>query len=131
MSPLTASALVMAGGFGGGVTRFFLSGVVANRFGETFPWGTLVVNVSGCLLIGLLAGLARSVGGVLAEEWFTHLLLTGFCGGYTTVSSFSVQTLYLALDGGNRLAVLNVAGSVVLCLAAVAIGFVAATGAGG
>lgn len=120
-----AMALVMVGGFAGGVARYFLSGVVARRVGETFPWGTLVVNVTGCLLIGLLAGLARSSGGVFASEWFSELFLTGFCGGYTTVSSFALQTLSLGQDGETRLAGLNIGLSMALSLAAVAIGFAA------
>lgn len=119
-------ALVAIGGFAGGTMRFFLSGLIANRFGETFPWGTLVVNVSGCVLIGLLAGMVRSVPGAGGEPWLSSLLITGLCGGYTTVSSFSLQTLNLAVDGESRLAVLNAVGSAFLCLAAVAAGWWAA-----
>ena len=59
---LQACVLVLLGGFLGGLARFFVSGVVGRRFGETFPWGTLVVNVTGDLAIGALAGLARSAG---------------------------------------------------------------------
>ena len=127
MTTIEAMVLVLLGGFGGGTARFFLSGVIANRIGETFPWGTLFVNVTGALLIGLLAGLGRMDGGVFADPRFSSLFVPGFCGGYTTVSSFSLQTLNLALDGENRLAVLNVAISVVLCIIAVVIGFQAAT----
>ncbi len=83
-----ACALVLLGGFFGGIARFFVSGLVARRIGETFPWGTLVVNVSGALVIGALAGLARSQGGVFAGEMFRDLAFVGFLGGYTTVSSF-------------------------------------------
>jgi CrcB protein len=115
--------LVMLGGFAGGTARFFVSGVVARSVGETFPWGTIVVNVTGSFLIGLLAGYGKAVGGVFAAAWFHSLLLTGFCGGYTTVSSFSLQTLNLGFDGENRLAALNVLASMALCIAAVALGF--------
>lgn len=115
--------LVLVGGFGGGVSRFFVSGVIARRIGETFPWGTLMVNISGCLLIGALAGLARSTGGVFAQPWFSALFVTGFCGGYTTVSSFALQSLALGLDGESRLAFANVAISAASCVAAVACGF--------
>ncbi|TIR97547.1 MAG: fluoride efflux transporter CrcB, partial [Mesorhizobium sp.] len=59
---LAACALVLIGGFLGGVSRFFLSGLVGRSVGETFPWGTLVVNVSGALAIGAFAGAARAVG---------------------------------------------------------------------
>lgn len=123
MNAIAAMALVLAGGFGGGIARFFLSGIVANRIGETFPWGTIAVNITGCFAIGLLAGLARESGGVFASEWFHGLFVTGFCGGYTTVSSFALQTLNLGLDGENRLAIVNVAVSVAACMAAVAAGF--------
>jgi fluoride exporter len=115
--------LVLIGGYGGGTARFFLSGVIARRVGETFPWGTLVVNITGCFLIGVLSGLARSAGGVFAEPWFGALFVTGFCGGYTTVSSFNLQTINLALDGQGRLALLNVLLSAGICMAAVAAGY--------
>ncbi len=81
-----ACALVLLGGFFGGISRFFVSGFVGRRIGETFPWGTLVVNVSGALVIGALAGLARSRGGAFGEETFRDLAFIGFLGGYTTVS---------------------------------------------
>lgn len=135
---LAACALVLIGGFLGGVSRFFLSGVVGRDVGETFPWGTLVVNVSGALAIGAFAGAARSVGGVFASDLVRDLIVVGLFGGYTTVSSFCLQTLNLALDGEGRLAAFNVVASSVLCVLFVALGFWAivwvsgsATGAAG
>src|SRR5260370_14743138 len=112
-------ALVLFGGFFGGIARFFVSGFVGRRIGETFPWGTLVVNVSGALVIGALAGLARSKGGVFAGEMFRDLAFVGFLGGYTTVSSFCLQTLNLALDGQGVQATMNGILSTGLCIAAV------------
>ncbi|TGS10679.1 fluoride efflux transporter CrcB [Mesorhizobium sp. M2E.F.Ca.ET.209.01.1.1] len=120
---LAACALVLIGGFLGGVSRFFLSGVVGRRVGETFPWGTLAVNVSGALAIGAFAGAARSVGGVFASDLVRDLIVVGLFGGYTTVSSFCLQTLNLALDGEGRLAAFNVVASSVLCVLFVALGF--------
>ena len=120
-------ALVLLGGFFGGISRFFVSGSVGRRIGETFPWGTLVVNVSGALVIGALAGLVRSRGGVFAGEMFRDLAFVGFLGGYTTVSSFCLQTLNLALDGQGLQAALNTILSAGLCIAAVGTGFSAAT----
>jgi CrcB protein len=119
-------ALVLLGGFFGGISRFFVSGFVGRRIGETFPWGTLVVNVSGALVIGALAGLVRSRGGVFAGEMFRDLAFVGFLSGYTTVSSFCFQSLNLALDGQGLQAAMNAILSAGLCVAAVATGFSAA-----
>ena len=118
-----ACAVVLLGGFFGGIARFFVSGFVGRRIGETFPWGTLVVNVSGALVIGALAGLVRSRGGVFAGEMFRDLAFVGFLGGYTTVSSFCLQTLNLALDGQGLQAAMNTILSAGLCVAAVGTGF--------
>lgn len=126
-------AWVAAGSAFGGVARFFVSGVVARAFGETFPWGTMVVNVTGAFGIGVLAALARRQGVFsLPEAW--PLAVTGFLGSYTTVSSFSLQTLALAREGGWLRATGNIVLSLVLCLSAAALGLVAAlevTGRGG
>ncbi|RWM07868.1 MAG: fluoride efflux transporter CrcB [Mesorhizobium sp.] len=120
---LAACALVLVGGFLGGVSRFFLSGLIGRSIGETFPWGTLVVNVSGALAIGAFAGAARAVGGIFSAELVRDLIVVGLFGGYTTVSSFCLQTLNLALDGERRLAVFNIVASSALCVLAVALGF--------
>jgi CrcB protein len=123
---LEACALVLLGGFFGGISRFFVSGFVGRRIGETFPWGTLIVNVSGAFVIGILAGLARSRGGIFSGEMFRDLVFVGLLGGYTTVSSFCLQTLNLALDGQGLQAALNTVLSAGLCIAAVSAGFAAA-----
>jgi CrcB protein len=123
---LEACALVLLGGFFGGISRFFISGFVGRRIGETFPWGTLIVNVSGAFVIGILAGLARSRGGIFSGEMFRDLVFVGLLGGYTTVSSFCLQTLNLALDGQGLQAALNTVLSAGLCIAAVSAGFAAA-----
>jgi CrcB protein len=123
---LEGCALVLLGGFFGGILRFFVSGFVGRRIGETFPWGTLVVNITGALVIGALAGLARAQGGVFAGELFRDVAFIGFVGGYTTVSSFSLQTLNLALDGQRGSATMYVILSAGLCTAAVGAGFFAA-----
>ena len=114
---------VVVGSALGGVSRYFLSGVIARGVGETFPWGTLVVNVTGAFVIGLFGGLARDNASLLGSSDLWLLAVTGFCGGYTTVSSFSLQTLALARDGERGRAMAYVALSVVLCLLAVAGGF--------
>lgn len=114
---------VVVGSALGGVSRYFLSGMIARGVGETFPWGTLVVNVTGSFIIGLFGGLATDNAALLGSPDLWLLAVTGFCGGYTTVSSFSLQTLALARDSERGRAMAYVALSVVLCLLAVAGGF--------
>lgn len=103
----------------GGSARFFLSGLIARHAGETFPWGTLTVNVTGCFAIGILAAMADT--SLSAPVWW-QFAVTGFLGTYTTVSSFSLQTLMLARDGERGRAGGNVLLSLTLCLAAAALG---------
>ncbi|BCH25268.1 fluoride efflux transporter CrcB [Mesorhizobium sp. L-8-3] len=106
----------------GGPSRYFVSGVVGRHVGETFPWGTMVVNVSGAFVIGFVAA-AASIDGLLPMPSAWHLGATGFLGAYTTVSSFSLQTMALVRDGQILKAGGNVALSLFLCLSAVALGF--------
>ncbi len=117
-------SLVALGGAVGGLARVTVAGATARIFGERFPWGTLLVNVTGAGLIGILAGLALSADDGLAPgnapQW--ALLATGVLGSYTTVSAFSLQTLTLIEDGAHRRAAANIAASLGLCLAAAAIG---------
>lgn len=110
----------------GGVGRFALSGYVAHHFGETFPWGTLVINVTGSFAIGFFATLTGPDGRYLVGPTGRQFFMTGVCGGYTTFSSFSLQTLSLAREGEWLGAGANAVGSLVLCLVAVWLGHVAA-----
>lgn len=107
----------------GGSARYFVSGLVARRIGETFPWGTLFINVSGAFLIGTFGALAKDDTSLLASPNPWLFAVTGFLGCYTTVSSFSLQTLSLARNGETNRAAGYVALSVGLCLAAVTSGF--------
>ena len=98
-------------GFAGAVCRYWLDGVVSRVTGGGFPWGTWVVNVSGCLLIGVLAT-------VLNERLMPHPALRlsvtiGFVGAYTTFSTFAYETVRLAQDGAVGIALVNVVASVV------------------
>ena len=114
---------IAIGGALGSVGRYWFSGVVARHFGETFPWGTLLVNVTGSLVIGFFATLTGSDGRWLVPAWFRQqFFMLGVCGGYTTFSSFSLQTLTLAEDGEWLYAGANILLSVVSCLAAVWLG---------
>jgi len=110
----------------GGAARFALSGLVAHHFGETFPWGTLFVNVSGSFVIGLFATLTAPDGRLFVGATTRQFVMTGVLGGFTTFSSFSLQTLALARDGEWLRAGGNAVASFVLCLLAVWLGHVAA-----
>jgi CrcB protein len=125
MTELSVGAvLVTLGAMMGTPTRFFVSAIIARWFGATFPWGTLVVNASGCLLMGIVAAFAKTHGlSSGSPAWL--LSATGFLGSYTTVSSFALQTQALVRDGEHRSAVGYVLLSLVLCLLAVGIGFAA------
>ena len=114
---------VALGGALGSAGRFWLSGLIANRFGESFPLGTLVVNVSGSLVIGFLAALAAPEGRLLPSPGLRQFLMLGVCGGYTTFSSFSLQTLNLLREREWLSAGGNVLLSIVLCLIAVWLGY--------
>jgi CrcB protein len=106
----------------GGVGRHWIAGLLSGRIGA-FPLGILFVNVTGSFLIGLLFALTLPGGKIFLPPGGRQLLMVGVLGGYTTFSSFSLETLRLAQSGLWTQAFLNVALSVILCLAAVWIGF--------
>ncbi len=112
----------------GGVARFGLSGLVAHRAGETFPWGTLVVNVVGSFVIGFFATMTGPEGRFPVGGTGRQFFMTGVLGGFTTFSSFSLQTLNLARESEWLRAGGNAVGSLVCCLIAVWLGHVAAMG---
>ena len=116
---------VAIGGALGSVARYGVGGLVSDKFGGTFPWGTLAVNVTGSFIIGFLGALTAPEGkmGSQSRVLATQLLMTGVCGGYTTFSSFSLQTLNLLRDGEWLYAGGNILLSVVLCLVAVWLGY--------
>lgn len=124
MDTINGVIWVALGSVVGGTARFWLSGLVARRVGETFPWGTIVVNVSGAFLLGVLAASAAGHG-IFAAVGPWQFAAIGILGTYTTVSSFSLQTLALARDGEMMRAAGNMALSLSLCLLAVAAGFAA------
>lgn len=110
----------------GGMARYWCSGVMARLIGETFPWGTLFVNVLGSLIIGFFATVTAPDGRLFVDQTTRQFVMLGILGGYTTFSSFSLQTLSLINDGEWLYAGLNIGASVVLCLLAVWIGHVIA-----
>jgi CrcB protein len=118
------AVLVLAGGGLGAALRYVLDQLVSGRRRGPFPWGTLLVNALGCLVLGAVAGAVRDSP---AGDWLLPLLATGLCGGLTTFSTFSFETFRLAEDGEWRRAGLNVLASLALGLVAVTVGFAAAT----
>jgi CrcB protein len=116
---------VALGGALGSVARFWLNGVVSERYGATFPWGTMTVNVIGSFIIGVLGAMTLPEGRMSSEARTvtTQLLMIGICGGFTTFSSFSLQTLNLVRDREWLYAGGNILLSVVLCLLATWLGY--------
>ena len=123
---MTNAIWIFVGSGLGGLARWAASSWIADRWGQTFPWGTLVVNVTGSFAIGLFATLTGPDGRFLAPTTFRQFFMIGICGGYTTFSSFSLQTLNLVTDGEWSRAGANVLLSVLLCLLGVWLGHTAA-----
>ena len=111
----------------GGIARYWCSGVAARLIGETFPWGTLIVNVVGSFIIGFFATITGPDGRWLVSTTGRQFVMVGLCGGYTTFSSFSLQTLNLMHDEEWLFVGLNISGSVILCMLAVWLGHLAAS----
>ena len=113
--------LVALGGAAGSVARYLLSKAIQDTAATAFPWGTMAVNVAGCLLIGLLYGLAASDGARLGAD-LKLMLTVGFCGGFTTFSTFANESLTLAKTGDALLSAAYIGSSVALGVLAVAAG---------
>ena len=124
--PFQLYLFVALGGALGSAGRYAISGLVATGFGETFPWGTLIVNVVGSFIIGFFATLTAPDGRLFVGGTTRQFVMSGFCGGFTTFSSFSLQTLNLMRDGEWLYAGGNVVGSATLCLVFVWLGSISA-----
>lgn len=118
MSPLLFVLLSLAGGLGA-ATRFALDGVIRSRAGESLPWGTILINVTGSFLLGLVTGM---VGQHLLAGSAQLVLGTGFLGGYTTFSTASLETVRLLQAGRRRDGIVNALGTLVAATASAAIG---------
>jgi CrcB protein len=118
---------VALGGAIGSMARLWLGMQVALLTGLAFPWGTILVNILGSLVIGFVATLTGPNGRVVVPIEAQAFVMVGLCGGFTTFSAFSLQTLELARDGRLLYAGANIMLSVALCLTAVAIGHWLAT----
>ena len=118
MSPLLLVAVAAAGGIGA-AARFVVDGLVKDRLGSAYPWGTTAINVSGSFALGLVTGLALQA--VVAPEW-KAVLGTGLLGGYTTFSTASVETVRLLAAGRRGGAVANGLGMLVACVGVASLG---------
>ena len=119
---MNAYLFVAAGGAAGSVARYAIGLAVARLTGPGFPWGTVLINIAGSFVIGWFAELTAPYGRMPATEATRALVMAGLCGGFTTFSAFSLQTIDLLRAGQTTRAVANVVGSVVLCLLATALG---------
>jgi CrcB protein len=116
---------IAIGGALGSVSRYWIGGFVSEKIGASFPWGTLVINISGSFVISVVGAIASPEGRLdpQARQFATQFLMIGVCGGYTTFSSFSWQTLNLIRDREWLYAGGNILLSVVLCMIAVWLGW--------
>ena len=112
-------ALIGIGSFIGGSLRYLIAQMVQSKFLSAFPFGTLTVNIVGCFVIGLVFGLSERLN--LSPEW-RLFLATGICGGFTTFSAFSLETMQLLRDGQILHGLLYVATSILVGLLAVYLG---------
>jgi CrcB protein len=122
---LTSCLFVVAGGAIGTLARYLIS-IAALPISRELPWGTIGINVLGSLIIGFFGTLTLAHGRYPVSENIRLFVMIGICGGFTTFSSFSLQTLDLLRGGATLRAVINIVASVVLCVAAVALGHLAA-----
>jgi CrcB protein len=112
--------LVLVGGAAGAPARYLVDRWVQSRHASAFPWGTFVVNVAGCAVLGVVAGAVSAAGG---PGWLLALVGTGFCGALTTFSTFSFETVRLVEEGSPRLAAAYVGLSVAAGLTVCAVGW--------
>lgn len=114
---------IAVGGALGSLARYWVSEAIALAVGPAFPWGTLLVNVTGSFVIGAAAGGTIGDTRLIASPFVRQFVMVGLCGGYTTFSAFSLQTVSMLQVGDVGRATLNVVGSVGACLAATAAGY--------
>jgi CrcB protein len=117
MSPLERWLIISFGGAIGSIARYELGAWIASRWGAAFPWGTFVINVTGSLVLGFFLALATER--LPLDPRWRFLVAIGFCGGYTTFSTFAYETAHLLNARDLALALANVAGSAVFSVLAV------------
>jgi CrcB protein len=117
----TGCLIIMAGGAIGTLARYLISLAAAPISGQ-LPWGTIIINIAGSFIIGFFGTLTLAHGRFPATENLRLFVMIGLCGGFTTFSSFSLQTLDLLRSGATLRATINIVASVILCVGAVALG---------
>jgi CrcB protein len=122
MTPTFTTLLLIALGGALGTLARFVAGLAAAPISQNLPWGTIGINIAGSFVIGFFGTLTLASGRYPVPENLRLFMMVGFCGGFTTFSSFSLQTLDLLRAGSMTRAAVNILLSVALCLAAVAVG---------
>jgi len=115
--------MVALGGLLGSVSRFWLGGIISEKMGAKFPYGTFVINCSGCFLIGLVMTVLAEKG--YANSMWRYLVVIGFLGGYTTFSSFEYETFHAVQESEFLIGLLNAVASVVVGFLSVWLGSIA------
>ncbi len=122
----TSCLIVLLGGALGSLARYLIS-VAALPISQSLPWGTIIINIVGSFIIGLFGTMTLAHGRFPASDNLRLFVMIGLCGGFTTFSSFSLQTLDLLRNGAVVRAAINIAASIVLCVLAVTLGHYIAT----
>jgi fluoride exporter len=120
---MLAAVLVFLGGLVGSLWRFWWSGLIARHFGETFPFGTLMVNITASILLGVVSGFIAHLADRQLATALQQFAAVGICGGLSTFSSFSLQTWSLLVERRWLVAILNILVSTILCFAGTALGW--------
>ena len=118
---LKSLLLVGIGSFCGGALRYYISTLMKNLCNQGFPWGTLLVNLVGCLLIGIVFGLFSKMG-TQRSSWCL-ILTAGFCGGFTTFSAFANESVQMLQSGNTLNLIIYISTSVIVGIALVALGY--------
>ena len=113
--------LVGLGSFCGGALRYYISTLMKNLCNQGFPWGTLLVNLVGCLLIGIVFGLFGKMG--TQQSSWCLMLTAGFCGGFTTFSAFANESIQMLQSGNTLNLIIYISTSVIVGIALVALGY--------